>query len=164
MGGARCNDGDTVSESVDVGGDEPVGGGGVAQLSDPVKPPAFDSTRGEERTCVVVAGCDGDDTVGESGDVGGDGFVDDGVVAELSPPVVSPAFDCAGGEQRARVILAGCDGGDTVGESGDVGGYESVGGGVVADLSVAVVSPATDCAGGDDEACVVPSCADRSLL
>ena len=78
------------------------------------------------------AGCDGGDTVGESGDVGGDELVGGGVVANLSVIVISPAFDCAGREQCACVMCGSCDGGESVGESVDVGGDELVGGGVVA--------------------------------
>ena len=145
MKDASRNRSDPVGQAGDVGGDESVISCVVAELSRSVLSPAFCCTSRESCACVAPSR-DGGNSCRESVDVGGDEFVGGGVVAELSGSVFSPAFHCAVSEQGACVIHARCDGGNSCRETGDVGGDEFVGGGVVTKLSGPVDAPAFSCA------------------
>ncbi len=145
-----CDGGDAAGESRHICWCIPIVGGAVTKVSPVVVAPAFDGAGGEQCTGVNGAGCDGGDATGESRHiywcvplVGG------GAVAKFSRAVVAPAFDGAGGEQCTGVRVTGTDGGDAAGESGDVCWCVSICGGVVAELSVRVVAPAFDGAGGE---------------
>src|SRR4029079_17716030 len=73
-------------------------------------------------------------------------------VAELADSVLSPALDASRGGDRAGVAEAASDGADAGREAHDSAGNEEGRGGVVANLALAVVSPALDASCGGERA------------
>ena len=143
-----CGGGASVAEVDGCAWCVGVGGVAVAELPKIVSPPAADGAVVKECARVISA----------SGDCGGGAVVAevDGrawcvgvggvVVAELPSEVISPASDLTVVEECARVISASGDGGGgaVVAEVDGCAWCVGVGGVAVAELTVLVVTPASD--------------------
>ena len=132
----------------------------VAHLTGAVAPPTLDDAGGGQRTGMGVARCNGSYAASQAN------HIDDGCVTsvacpipQLAFPVGSPAFDAASVHARTSVVPACCDGICTAGQAAH--GHRrrtTVVGRSIAQLAIAVVSPAFDAAGAGSCASVqIPS-------
>ena len=133
----------------------------VANLAGSVLTPAFDATSVHECASVVVAGCDGFDSGGQSADSDWDKTLRLSVVPKLAAVIRAPAFDGARRRQRARMTCPGRYRRDACGKPRNVDRRQPLIRRVIAELAVVVGAPALDTAHSDDRARVQASACKR---
>ena len=134
----------------------------VAELTIVIVSPALDAAACGQRTSMEKARGNRTDAARQATDVDGCEFVCRRPVAELTRVIVSPALDAAARCQRTGVITTCGNRTDAARQATDVDGCELLRRRAVAELTIAIVSPALDAPARRQCTGVINTCGNRT--